>query len=248
MHKYYADLTDEQLLEQFHEHYLRPLGWFASVESREAVDGEGSIPWFTYPAISFLKTVIRPRWRVFEYGAGGSTAWWAKQVATLVSVEHDPEWAAHVQELSAEYGNSVLGIAAEAPEDPEAAKSLEEFFSLGLSPVLTGDDQHNMRSGLLWQPYRAYVSALAQFPPGHFDVIIVDGMARSMAAWLAARMVRSDGMIIFDNSDRDTYRQGFEFLKAAGFARIDFWGPGPINPYAWCTSCFVKSLDVLRES
>ena len=73
-------------------------GWIESYRTRVPVDGEGRpLPWFTYPAIAFLGPRIEPGLRVFEYGAGQSTRWWAERVNTVTSVEHDPEWHATVQ-------------------------------------------------------------------------------------------------------------------------------------------------------
>jgi methyltransferase family protein len=68
-------------------------GWFRSFEERAPVDRQGEpIPWYTYPAIEFLRTRVRPEMTVFEYGCGNSTLWWAKRVAQVVSVEHDSDW------------------------------------------------------------------------------------------------------------------------------------------------------------
>jgi hypothetical protein len=36
-------------------------------------------------------------------------------------------------------------------------------------------------------------------------------------------------------------------LWARGFARIDFWGAGPVNDFPWCTSLFTRSLAPFRD-
>jgi len=66
-------------------------------------------------------------------------------------------------------------------------------------------------------------------------------MARVLTAWLPAQRVHEDGIIVFDNSDRDA--KGYELLQAAGFHRVDFWGSGPINPYEWYTPIFTRTLS-----
>lgn len=72
---------------------LREDGWLRSFREGTPVDAAGeSVPWLTYPAIEFLASRVRPEWRVFEYGAGASTRWWAKRVAEVISVEHDRDW------------------------------------------------------------------------------------------------------------------------------------------------------------
>ena len=62
----------------------------------------------------------------------------------------------------------------------------------------------------------------------------------------AARQVAPGGLVVFDNADRPEYAAGYEALQRAGFVRLDFWGLGPINPYEWCTSVFVRDIEALR--
>lgn len=77
---------------------LDDLGWIRSAEQNEPVDRDGNpIPWITYPALSFLSDRVKPWMRVFEYGAGSSTLWWAERVAQVVSVEHNREWFQMIQ-------------------------------------------------------------------------------------------------------------------------------------------------------
>lgn len=57
------------------------------------IDKNGqAIPWFTYPAIDFLSRLELSSSKVFEYGAGQSTLFWARRAEKVVSVEHDAEW------------------------------------------------------------------------------------------------------------------------------------------------------------
>jgi hypothetical protein len=50
------------------------------------------VPWYTYPAIEYLKQLDFSRSRVFEYGSGNSTRFWASAAAQVVSVEDDERW------------------------------------------------------------------------------------------------------------------------------------------------------------
>lgn len=73
-------------------------GWLESVRQERPVDAGGApIPWYTYPAIEFLEPRLPPGMRVFEYGSGWSTLWWAQRAAEVFAVEHDAQWAAMVQ-------------------------------------------------------------------------------------------------------------------------------------------------------
>ncbi len=52
-------------------------------------------------------------------------------------------------------------------------------------------------------------------------------------------------MVIWDNSDRSDYEEGYEFLLGQGFRRLDFYGLGPINVMASCTSVFYREQNCL---
>lgn len=68
-------------------------GWKNSSKVNACVDRNGSpIPWITYPAIDVLLSGVRPGLRVFEFGCGNSTLWWAEHVETVHSVEHEQAW------------------------------------------------------------------------------------------------------------------------------------------------------------
>ena len=129
-------------------------------------------------------------------------------------------------------------------EDEHREYIEEEFINAGYDQVPSHDEGRNLRAGLLSKPFMAYAAQLMRFPKGYFDVVIVDGMARVLTAWIAAQWVRKDGFIVFDNSDREDYTKGYELLCAHGFRRIDYWGPGPLNPYEWCTSVFTRTTDI----
>jgi len=51
------------------------------------------LPWFSYSAIEFFEGFLRPSMRIFEYGGGGSTIFFAKRTAHVVSIENNQEWA-----------------------------------------------------------------------------------------------------------------------------------------------------------
>lgn len=68
-------------------------GWFLSWHKKASIDGQGKpIPWITYPAIEFLSRRLPASIRVFEYGCGNSTLWWANRATSVVSIEHDAGW------------------------------------------------------------------------------------------------------------------------------------------------------------
>jgi len=73
--------------------YLKEEGWQKSAIEKSPVDKNGSpIPWYTYPSIDFIKSNLKKRVNVFEYGAGNSTIWWSKFAHVVISCENDKSW------------------------------------------------------------------------------------------------------------------------------------------------------------
>jgi methyltransferase family protein len=69
------------------------MGWFESFRTKQAIGRDGKpIPWITYPCLSFLEERVNSSMKVFEYGSGNSTLWWASRVQRVVSCEHDHSW------------------------------------------------------------------------------------------------------------------------------------------------------------
>lgn len=55
------------------------------------------LPWFSLPSIEFLNGFLTPSMEVFEYGAGGSTLYFARRAGRVVSTENDPAWVERVE-------------------------------------------------------------------------------------------------------------------------------------------------------
>jgi hypothetical protein len=225
--------------------YLASKGWHLSAVTRGAIDRHGPVPWYTYPAQMILERVVQPHHRVFEYGCGNSSLWWAERTAEVVSVEHDEKWA-DATSAKAPPNLKVVHRPAGAWVSEENERLLDPFFDLELSAsqpsTQLGPDAAATRE------FSAYVLELAKYPRGHFDIIVVDGMSRVLATWLATQYLKPDGFIVFDNSDRRVYNDGYALLADAGFKRIDFYGSGPINRYEWCTSLFAKEFGWLSAN
>ena len=234
------------LVYQFANTYLEKRGWFESLDGIPR-NKDGLVPWITYPAFRQLQRVVKPNSKVFEYGCGGSSHWWASRAAEVTSVEHDAAWAERVAATAPANLKIVTRVMNEECSNERQALATEFFAKppeLPISPSI----EHNILHGLLCKEFIAYATEIGAFEKQSFDVIVVDGMARTLTAWLAAQYVKPDGIIVFDNSDRWQYNSAFRILNAAGFRRIDYYGPGPVNPQEWCTSLFVRNLDVFKNN
>ena len=186
---------------------LETSGWLNSLAQGKPVDRNGDpVPWFTYPAIDFLTQIIKPTWRVFEWGSGYSTLWWANRVQTVTSVEDNRDWFETIQ-----------------PRMPANAS-------------------------LLWRADEsAYVGALSE-QGGCFDLIVIDGSHRNACARVATAQAARAELIVFDNADVETHRDGVELLKKTGWKRIDFYGLIPSYCYKNCTSLFFRDPTVIEPA
>ena len=81
--------------------WLEALRFYFPWRATMQADGhclENELPWMTFPAISQIRDFLEPSMRVFEYGSGGSTVFFANRVKEVISVEHDKEWYQKLQE------------------------------------------------------------------------------------------------------------------------------------------------------
>ena len=90
-----------------------------------------------------------------------------------------------------------------------------------------------------------YSKAILQYDK-KFDVIVIDGRDRVNCAKNSLCALNDSGVIVWDNSDRDKYQAGYDFLSENGFKRLDFSGLGPVNTYGWCTSIFYRLQNCLN--
>ena len=74
----------------------------------------------------------------------------------------------------------------------------------------------------------------------NFDIIIVDGRDRVQCALNAAQKLTKNGVIIWDNSERERYQTGVKKLHKLGFKQLEFFGPVPIDNKLEITSIFYR--------
>jgi hypothetical protein len=188
---------------------LRELGWFRSFYEAKPIDANGDpIPWFTYSAIYFLKKKLTSRFsrlNVFEYGSGYSSLWWAEQVESIDSVEHDRAWFEKMNEIK------------------------KSNFKMHYRDIK--DESYVLLSKELNKKY---------------DIVVVDGRRRNECIVAASESVTEEGIIILDNSDRERYLTGINFLQNLGYSRIEFSGMTPMGVALSETSIFFRRNNILE--
>jgi len=78
-----------------------------------------------------------------------------------------------------------------------------------------------------------------------FHIIIIDGRNRVNCIKTSFASLSEDGVIILDDSEREEYKEGIDFLNSRAFKKIDFWGIAPGVFYNKCTTVFYRGNNCL---
>ena len=97
---------------------LQPVGFLRALSTtviRLGWKKYSPYPWLVYPATAYIATLVSGR-RVFEFGSGMSTVWFARRSREVISVENHAEWYNAVMKLTRDQEN-VRVIFAESRAD-----------------------------------------------------------------------------------------------------------------------------------
>lgn len=170
-------------------HYPRWMGSFRP--GRNSVNDESA--WITFEALDYLNAHLRPEHRVFEYGGGGSTLFFCKRVAAVVTVEHHEEWFRVVEKTIKSKGYSHwTGFF--APPEPVADGHLRQLHD----PAHFKSSSPDMEG----MSFEKYARAIDPFGADEFDVILVDGRARTSCIVQAIPHLKTGGLLVVDNAER----------------------------------------------
>lgn len=149
------------------------------------------VPWWTFDSADQVKAFLasRPDARVFEWGSGASTLWLASRAGTVHSVEHHAGWASEL-----------------APRLPDNVTLTVVEPTTCNAPVVG-----SAKPGHVGLDFAEYVAAI-DAADGTFDVIVIDGRAREACLAKAVDRIAPDGLIVFDNVDRQRYVDAIDLL------------------------------------
>ena len=180
--------------------YLKGLGWGRSWKEGASVDSRGHpVPWLCYPANTLLAERVKPGLRVFEWGSGGSTLWWANRGATVVACENDDTWFRRVT-ASAPSGATIvhrdlgeLYIEEPVHHEPFDVVVIDGFDRNACSSVaakcLTD------RGVIIWDntDRERYKSGLDGLRAAGFRVLTLSGMAPMVSRPTSTSIIYRDG-------------------------------------------------------
>ncbi|MCW2766995.1 MAG: hypothetical protein JWO11_2954 [Nocardioides sp.] len=143
----------------------------ATVRIRDLVRGRQ--PWITADALELLDQLLRPTDRGLEYGAGGTTTWFAERVEFLDSVEGSDRWHGPL-------------------EGDIASKGMDNVTLHLVSKEELGIDSPAHREG--------YINVCPDLQPESLDFVFVDGEYRDDCALRGVTLLKSGGLLILDNA------------------------------------------------
>jgi len=176
---------------------------------------EMDTPWWTLPAIDAVEHWIANRngeVDAFEYGSGASTVWLARRCRRVVSVEHDRRFAEAIAPMLKRENIEVRLIEPKHPIETPAVGS--------------------GRRGYERCDFSEYVDSILDRADG-YDLIVIDGRARTACLERAVNRLRTGGIIVFDNSARHRYQAA---LTSVVGRTVRHRGWAPALPYRSETS------------
>ena len=187
------------------------------------------MPWYVFKAINYLEKILFQNAIVFEYGSGGSTLFFAERAKKVISLEHDSFWSERIKEILLKKNIKNVTYITEEPEHKICEIPNSQY----------SDIYHSSKSQYKGYTFKNYVSIIQRYPDEYFDLIAIDGRARSACITHARKKVKKGGFILLDNSDRPQYREAIDLMKK--FRKFEFVGPGPCNRFFWTTTIWQKS-------
>lgn len=203
--------------------YYLPVWWKHNKRNNNPLNYDR--PWITFAAKNFLDKILTNNSLVFEYGSGSSTLYFARRVAKIYSIENDNAWynylCNYLKKNNIENINYQLIEGIPSTTQPSTYTSLSSIYK-------------NIN-------FEDYVKTIDALPNNYFDVIVVDGRARNACIKHAISKLKQNGYLMVDNSERDAYFTGNEFLfDTTSWIQTSFIGPTPYSFGFSKTSFFQK--------
>ena len=179
---------------------------------------DDAIPWLAWEAIKYLdKTPLEGK-RVLEWGCGGSTRYFARRGAYVLSIEHSGPWAAKVSEvlrqdsvhLSQTDGRALVAL---VRPDAYAASSCKSHIAKG-------------KTFSAYVEFAVNCALFGRWP----NVILIDGRARPACLRWVMNYVVPGNIVVMDDTARGFYHRvmtEFRSKHSGHLVEHVFCGDGP---------------------
>lgn len=224
---------------RIHKEYLSETGWLESKNANQSIRKGEYLPWTSYAFIYWFESKKTTNQSILEFGSGASTLFWAKHFTRVDSVESDDLWFSEVGAL------------------------VENLSNVSLHPLTVSKKSQNLR----WNTYSAFQEVFeldkSFFPEvsnkfedidfvflaekvSKADWIFIDGGPRNFYCLFALTYARKETIFVLDNADEDYTLPARQMLMESDFIEIPFHSLGPLNPFSWTTSIFIRSIEQLK--
>lgn len=178
------------------------------------------LPWITFQAINFLEKELKAGNTVFEFGGGGSSLFFLEKGCRVITVEHHDTWfreiSAHIKK--SRFGHQWQGFFIK-PEEKVYPVNQDAADPLAYYSMHT--DHAN-------DTFKAYASKIDDEADSSLDIVLVDGRVRPSCILHAIPKIKSNGLLIIDNTERHYYSDYFLKHFADHFTLVmDKFGPVP---------------------
>jgi len=136
-------------------------------------------PWIAQGAVRFLEERLDRSCEALEWGSGRSTAWLARRVKHLVSVEHDRRWYELVR----------------ASLEKAQAQNVDYQYIPLNHPV--SEPTH-----AVYPVQPAYVRAAEKLADRSLGLVMIDGHYRQACVLICLSKLKPGGLLVIDNTDR----------------------------------------------
>ena len=157
-----------------------------------------------------------------------------KRAGQFISVEHDKTWYDLLSKLLKESGFSNCEYFLREPE----------FIGRGLTA--DGDYRNYTSSGPKYSGYsfKSYCEIIDKYPDDFFDLVFIDGRARSSCIFRSIKKIKPGGFIMLDDSERRRYHSAVKLLD--GWQQKVFRGPKSYGSIARAYQTTIWQKPVMR--
>lgn len=203
--------------------------WFSVYDLDALVSHD--VPWWTFASTDVVEDFLRrrPRARALEWGSGASTVWLARRCGSVVSIEHDADWARSMRRV--------------LPRNAE----LRVVPPVDAGTRLTRDVVPSAKRGFEGLDFADYVAEVDHVT-GEFDLVVVDGRAREACLARAVGRLAPGGMVVVDNVERARYRAAIDAVCAHHDVMVTWTrGRTPTLPYPTSTA-LIEAAPAVRAA
>ena len=180
--KFKADLADTRQNSSKFDLGLHLKMWISEYILRLDTVNAGYM-WTSYSLHQFLHSLNLKNQHVLELGSGGSTVFFLKRKANLITFEHSKVW---IEKLKLRLGN-------------------QSKWKPYLVEYIRREDDPN--------GYLKYIEKIQGIEDETLDIALVDGRHRVECVRAVQSKLVAGGQIILDDSDRASYEESYEILK-----------------------------------